>query len=291
MSHFINASCSESQTHLLKTKFLKPVLLEYNKILSENSQNTFIETQSESWLIPCNQNKYFMFVIDKKLLEPSCNNSTQIIYFFPLNLSTPNNTSDSDFFMETGSRITESGILFEGHIYKEEITKKMWFYVNDMFAKNTNFPERKVILENLFKNELDINCGIIIRVAPSYPRDDRTESMYLSIAMKNFQFGNQINSVEYIKYHGYYHTQSNTTKTAGTAGTTNTCNTGTGIFTLEKTKYTQVYLVHGTGNSANLLYIPNNDDVLKLEKMFEKVLFLQNVPCVFNMKFQKWQLQ
>ena len=84
---FLNNSVNYSQTALLKSSVLAPLLKNYNEFLLQSKGSSVVLNQdvntgiSYDYIIPNNNKKYYLLVTKKSHLEKT-NTNYNILYFF-----------------------------------------------------------------------------------------------------------------------------------------------------------------------------------------------------------------
>lgn len=275
---FINKSVNYSQTILLKTKFLKPLLANYNSFIQQ--KNTFLIEDNELY-IPNNNKKYYCLIIKKNQIEDTKDNYN-ILYFFN---NDPNNFVD--FYIEMSCYFNET-ILLEGYLYNNSVTTfHSHFLATDILIKNNDVVNGDYIFRYMILNELlyplmdnlrNINDNINIGIHNIFNNNNKN---MMQIFKKNFIYNTELCAVENI---------NNYTKKTYLEDTTI-------IFTdseklIEKTSYADVYNVYDTmtKESNGILYIRG----LK-ESRFMKIVIGTDtkngsiVKCKFNKNFNKWE--
>ena len=122
---FLNKSVNYSQTTLLKSSILAPLLKNYNEFLLRSKGSSVVLNQdvntgiSYDYIIPNNNKKYYLLVTKKSQLEQN-NTNYNILYFFPdshqCNLVKHEN---SDFYLEIDNTF-KNDFLLEGYLYKQD---------------------------------------------------------------------------------------------------------------------------------------------------------------------------
>lgn len=274
---FINKSVDYCQTILLKTKFLKPLLTNYNNFLIQNS-NTFLLDENKHY-IPNNNNKYYCLIIKKNQLEDSKDNYN-ILYFF--------NEDKHDFYLEMSCVFNET-ILLEGYLY--DIGNNLNFLTTDILIKNNEIVQGDYKFRYTIINELfypitsflsNINNNISIGIHAIFNNNNKN---MMHIFKNNFKYKKEICGVESIddyKKTQYFddilHYNQSYEKITNK--------------TIEKTNYTDVYNVFDeiTKEFEGILYVKG---VYESNQM--KILFKTqnsnsiNNQCKFNKKFNKWE--
>jgi hypothetical protein len=289
MSKFITSSANYSEANLLKSKLLKPILEEYNKILINGNNNNFAKTFDKQMFIPNNNKKYYLFVVNKSAISDTQKSNYKILYFFPNKVQDENvnlleKNLSSDFFMEIDSiqNFNKSCYLFEGYLYNNGTN----FLVTDILAidnqiMNCDYVFRLNTLNDIIGNGINnINCHMNISIHPVFPvNETETEIDTLFYIFKNnFVYANEINSIEYLYTESHIKTQKiqkheNEIKTK----------------TVKKTKYSDVFKVYNTnsGDEEGILYIKNiviSKKIRELTKDIDTVI----LNCEYNHYFFKW---
>ncbi len=244
---------------------LKPILEEYNKCIIDDSNNVYIDNTYH--IIPNNNNKFFLFITNKKKYEQY--KSGNILYFFQ------NDNTLTDFYFETSLEF-ENEILFEGYLYNDNTS----YLISDLLYNNSvvinEYTNRfknikKLITSNIFQNctiNFNLHCNFI------------NTSQNINIFINNFIYKNEIVSMEHIK--GLTKTRILLKNNKDNVAVNKR---------LEKTKYTEVYNVYNTenGNKEGVLYVKNIQESKILKNMFIKDSCVI-VKCIFNKQFNKWKI-
>lgn len=295
MSKFIASSVNYSETDLLKTKYLSKILELYNKeIISE--YKTLVDN-AQKYIIPNNNNKYYLLIVNKNDITPSnINNKYKILYFFPENdMKTTILTKNlkSDFYVEIDNyktTLNNENYLFEGYLYNSNEQKH--FLISDILAIDSNiikcdYSLRYALIYKLLGHQhLDnlnghLNIGIhsIFELnLDSYDFDIQTAQLF-NIFKNNFVFKNEICSIEHIN--------EISLKKYKEIVTFETINE---IKIIIKGKYIDVYNVYNkeTNNNEGMLYVKGLKESKMLQKLIEKSNTIE-LECSFNHHFKKWQ--
>jgi hypothetical protein len=295
MSKFITNSANYSESMLIKSKILKPILEKYNESILYSKAITNTLDISSKIFIPNNNNKYFLFVLNKSDIDKSTAKSNyKILYFFPENFSNLN----SDFFIEIDflNKFSKKSYLFEGYMY--ENNKKYTFLITDILAIentiiNSDYKFRldlanNIVNENENKGINNINCFMDINIHPVFIYDESNFNQILDIFKNNFKVVDckeKLTTLEYIEM------SFGTLKKKHSEKCKN--NKTTKIMIIQNTKYTDVYNVIDidTGNNEGILYISS---LVTSKNIREKVTALENsstfnLKCTYNSKFYKWE--
>jgi hypothetical protein len=155
---FINKSVNYSQTALLKTELLVPLLELYNNhLLNTKTDKTFSLNNTSNFIIPNNNKKYYLLITKKTTLEQT-KETHNILYFFPDQTSVDVNKDNkllynslSDFYLEINNSFSDS-FLFEGYLYSSN--NKHDFLITDILLKN-----KKVV-----SFDYNLNCDDTLQV-------------------------------------------------------------------------------------------------------------------------------
>lgn len=291
MSKFLTSSANYSETNVL-LKYLSPILESYNKEIIFESKK-LINKQYE-FIIPNNNNKYYLFIINKTdITSNDINSKYKILYFFPDTQNIIDNDtskqSRSDFYVEIDNYKTSfmnSNYLFEGYYYE---THKH-FLITDVLAIDSNiikcdYSLRYSLIYNLINNQnlTNLNGHLTINIHSIFELDsdnyDIQGGQLFNIFKNNFIFKHDICAIEYInmvsfkKYRELLKVKNKEDNK-----------------TIIKTKYIDVYQVfnYKSNNLEGILYVKG----LKESKLL-KDMFLNNdtieLKCTFNNTFKKWQ--
>lgn len=292
MSKFLSSSVNYSETELLKTQYLFKILELYNQqILSQSKHLISIEKQ---YIIPNNNQKYYLFIINKnEITQNQNNNKYKILYFFPHDKNTSNiltQNSISDFYIEIDNHITtfdKNNYLFEGYLYNNNT-----FLITDVLAIDSqliteNYSLRYALLYNLIGNQhlYNVNEHLTIELHSMFELDpelnDITQQKHqlFNVFKHNFIFKQDIIAIETI--HENLLEKSN-----------EILDTDIKIENkiIKKTKYVEVYDVYDitTNNHQGILYIKGLTESKQLKNLLINNDSI-NIKCSFNTHFKKWQ--
>lgn len=291
---FINNSVNYSQTMLLKTSILSPLLKDYNNFLLKSKNSDFTLNQdvntgiSYDFIIPNNNNKYYLLVTRKTLLEQT-NTNYNILYFFPSN---HNGAFVSDFYLES-NKIFEHDLLLEGYLYKNN--DKYDYLLTDILIQNKDIINVSYDLRITLLNEIlfktlsgidrlkDLNNHMTINIHPIFNMENEN---LVSVFKNNFIHKAQICSLERVsmfekqRFIELRHNNNNIEKKTITMG-----------------EYTDVYNVYdvSTNNMEGILYIKGIRESSHIKNLFKQKTALQVAPsriildCSYNVTFYKWQ--
>ena len=298
-SSFINKSVNYSQTNLLKTKILAPLLSSYNDFLFKQKVNTKfcfnkdIETgMSFDFLIPNNNKKFYLLLIKKKILD-STNNDYNILYFFADDITNEHYKSNNlvkntinDFYLET-ENLCNDEYIFEGYLYNKD--NKYEYLLTDILLKNGNVINLSYDLRYTILNEFVIS---ITREKLQGLNNHMTINIHPIFSIANENLINIFNN-------NFIHKQE-------LCGMERVCNTTrqrffdnsieffkkdqVSIKIIEKGEYTDVYNVYDTttNNKEGILYIKGIKESQKIKVLFEKFSRIR-LNCMYNKTFNKWQ--
>jgi len=261
---FLTKSVNYSETILLKTKLLKPILELYNKKLLESCNK---KQESVIFTIPNNGKKYYLFITKKNQLE-QCNLNYNIMYFF---------SEDSDFYIETNALFNDVYLL-EGYIYNNNT-----FLLTDLLVKNeTCYIDLEYTLRYTLLNEF-MNMGINKYNNLSNFKIDihhvLANSNLLKVFENNFIYKNELVYTEEID--NIYKTNKNLDVSNQQV-----------VKYIEKVKKPDIYNVYNINTKVfeGILYIKGIYESQKIKELIsksnEKYLTLL---CKYNKKFSKWQ--
>lgn len=286
MSRFINSAVNYSETNVLKMKHLSNILKLYNEYILLNNSKNIID--NVKYIIPNNNVKYYLLIMNKSDITPSTiNNKYKICYFFT------NHDSNiyTDFYVEIDNDktdFTKKNYLFEGYMYDKT------FLITDILAINSeiitcDYSLRysliyKIISQQDLKNlngHLTINIHSIFQIQND--DNDNQINQLFNIFKNNFIFKNDIDFIEYINEKSLKKTQKDM------------CNLNFSVSIpilkrIYKTKYIDVYTVKNieTNDNENILYIKTIDDSKQMYKLLQDIDYLE-IKCVYNKNFKKWQ--
>lgn len=283
-SSFVNKSANFSQTLLLKN-ILKPCLEAVNAVTLRNNVDDHTK-QTNYYIIPNNNVKYYMFVVPKNKLDAS-NKSFDILYMFPDKQTQIDLQSNhviyntiSDFCTEIDS-VFDKLLLLEGYLYKEDT--KIHYLITDILYEHDHvvtgdYCFRYSYIESMY-NTLskceNINNHMSINVHPVF--NSRTESI-MSIFKTNFKFKSQLRADEYID--NYKKTRK-----------VHPIPQGMSKKKIVRNKlFPDVYDVYDClkGNHQALLYVKGlkESKILKQKFADNDILYMD---CTFNVTYNKWQ--
>jgi hypothetical protein len=287
---FLNKSVNYSQTSLLKTSILKPLLETYNGFISDvNMNNKDVNTGiSYDYLIANNDNKYYLLVTKKALLEQRSANYN-ILYLFPDNLNynkhitSLQNNIVSDFYMEIDQTFDDE-ILLEGYLYKHD--DKYSYLVTDLLVKNKNIVTVSYGLRLTLLNELltkigfeklrNLNNHMTINLHPVFNMENEG---LVKIFKSNFVYKNELCSLERVsgnKKTRYVENKNSENETKW----------------IETTKYTDVYNVYDmkTNNFQGILYVKGIQQSKMIKESFtDSDCSRISLMCKWNNIFKKWE--
>jgi hypothetical protein len=246
--------------------------------LIDSQKNTSITSSIDYHIVPNNNNKYYLFVTKKSILE-NCNNNYNLLYFFPDKET--HNHETHDFFVEIDNIFTDS-FLFEGYMYNKN--NKTYFLISDVLIKNEqvvtcDYALRYTLINENFmnlKSTHNLNNHLSVGIHPMFHCDN--ESM-ITIFYNNFVFKNEICSLENV---------ANFTKTRYIKPKQSLPNQTKK--SIVKGKYTDVYEVFDTdtGNHQGILYIKGIRESLYMKHLFSTDQQEITIVCSFNEVFNKW---
>jgi hypothetical protein len=292
---FLNKSVNYSQTSLLKSSILAPLLKNYNEFLLQSKGASVVLNQdvntgiSYDYIIPNNNKKYYLLVTKKSQLEQT-NTNYNILYFFPdfyeSNLVKHENSisdeSSKDFYLEIDNTF-KNDFLFEGYLYKQG--DKYEYLLTDILIKDKNIINVSYELRMTLLNEIlleitreklkELNNHMTINIHPIF---DMENENFISIFKKNFVYKNEICSIERVS------------KFEKTRYIEQAFSDKTTIKNITTTNYTDVYNVYNytSNNLEGILYIKGISESKYMKQLFKqnKIVHLE---CSYNTKFSKWQ--
>lgn len=294
MSKFIASSVNYSETDLLKTKYLSSILELYNKCII-SSPKTLIN-KGQKYIIPNNNKKYYLLILNKQDITPNnINSKYKICYFFPDTMNVSYSLLDkhlmSDFYVEIDTNKThfdKNIYLFEGYLYGESSKNYLVTDVLSIDGKIINVPYsiRFNIINQIFscQNLSNLNGHLSINIHSIFEVDDKENEMDLQseqifyMFKNNFVFKDEITSLEYIEENTLTKINKTTIK-----------NESIQAKRITKGKYIDVYNVFNieTNNFENILYVKSLDNSRKLRKLFENKEQI-DLKCEFHEYFKKW---
>jgi len=292
-SKFLQSSSTFSETQVLKSKYLIPILESYNNLILKSNKIEIKESQK--YMIPNNNNKFYLFVTNKQDTTNNKNdNKYKILYFFPSN-ELKNNLFKhliTDFYVEIDSHktnFTKSNYLFEGYLYNKDAFNT--FLITDILCVDNKIIDceyslRYNLINNTIKQKLNnLNGHLNIGIHSMFEYNADNSNMILKMFKNNFEFKNDIISTQIIN-------DNNLIKT-----NIQNVNFDTQVSVkkrITKGKFIDVYNVFNinTNNNEGILYIRTIDDSKTLRKMFEDKenngIFFIEILCDYNDHFKKW---
>lgn len=296
-SKFLQSSSTFSETQVLKSKYLIPILESYNNLILKSKKIEIKESQK--YMIPNNNNKFYMFVTNKQDTTNNKNDSKyKILYFFPCSLpkETFNNKFKhliTDFYVEIDSHktnFTKSNYLFEGFLYNKDAFNT--FLISDILSVDNKIIEseyslRYSLINNIIKQQqLDnLNGHLNIGIHSMFEYNSDNSNMILKMFKNNFEFKNDINSVQIINDNNLIKTNTQCTSIDTNSSVKKRVTKG---------KFIDVYNVFNinTNNDEGILYIRTIEDSKTLRKMFDDKenngIFFIEIICEYNNHFKKW---
>lgn len=290
VNKFINNASNYSEEHYIKNNLLRPILEKYNQI--KNIEN--LKVEEESILVPNNNKKYYLFIINKNELK-NCNQKENynILYFFPESIEHEKLEINvyTDFFMEIDWAFNKN-YLFEGYIYNHKNVHRT-FLISDILMVNNNIVTSDYNLRYSLINELKINLKNLnghldISIHPVFKNSElllKNEQELFNkqiyyIFKNNFIFKEEINSIEIIK--------NSLTKTSKKRYIDDKKDTEE-IKIIKKGDQIDIYLVFNinTNNKEGILYVRTLDESRKLKELIKESI---EIKCKYNSIFKKWQI-
>lgn len=291
---FINKSVNYSQTILLKSLLLAPLLNQYNDFMlhDKNVERSNLFNQIDYTIIPNNNKKFYLLVCKKSDIE-NCKEDYNLLYFFPshktetfFNDNKLIKTSISDFFLEIKNTFNNK-YLFEGYLYSTSNGSE--FLITDILFKddtlvNCDYKLRYNILNEIImpiqKNLKNLNNHLNINLHPIF--NISNENM-IKIFKSNFIHYDELTSLEYINnFTKYLKDEKQEIQT--------NLEQNTKQKHILKTNYADVYDVYDTenGNANGILYIKGvKESKFMKDKFKNESKILLN--CNYNSNFKKWQ--
>jgi hypothetical protein len=288
---FLNKSVGYSQTIMLKSDILAPLLQSYNEfVLNKTGEDVIgldINTGiSYDYILSNNNKKYYLLIVKKKLLEETCNQKYDILYLFPdrfnqdLSNKTLEQETDTDFYLEIDSLFNDE-FLLEGYLYKRDGCYE--YLLTDILMKNRKVIDVAYELRYTLLNEVlktiggdllkKLNNHMSINIHPVFSSEDET---MMKIFNNNFLYKDQIKSIEKISHftkRRYLNRLKNSEKKL-----------------IEPSKYTDVYNVYNieTNNAEGILYVKGIRESKFLKQIFSNTTRTE-IQCDWNTQFSKWQ--
>lgn len=292
MSKFIASSVNYSETDVLKTKYLSSILELYNKYIISSPKSLI--NKGQKYIIPNNNKKYYLLIVNKHDITPNnINSKYKICYFFPdtmnISYSLLDKNTMSDFYVEIDSNKTQFDkniYLFEGYLYGDS---SKHYLITDLlsidgkiitvpYSIRFNLINQIISCQNLsnLNGHLSINIHSIFDVDDN-DIDLQSEQIF-HMFKNNFLFKDEITSLEFIEENTLEKINKTTQK-----------NESTQVKRITKGKYFDVYNVFDleTNNFENILYVKSLNDSRKLRMMFENKEQI-DFQCKFHEYFKKW---
>ena len=295
MSKFINSSVNYSETDVLKSKYLSSILELYNQYILKSPIS--LVDNNIKYIIPNNNKKYYLFIINKNAItDNNINSKYKICYFFPdknneISINIEKYTS-SDFYMEIDivkTKFDKNNYLFEGYLYGND---KKTFLITDVLAidsniVNCNYSLRYSLINNILlcQNLNNLNGHFNIGIHSIFDINNEQNDLDIQVNQlfemfsNNFIFKDEINSIEYIDEISLHKTNK-LLKISKKSEKKR----------ILKGKYIDVYNVYNihTNNHENILYVKSLNDSKTLIKLFESKDSIE-LECIYNTVFKKWQ--
>lgn len=273
---FINKSVNYSQTNLLKTNYLSPILNNYNNYLLKTITHNNSLSQLNYYIIPNNGKKFYLYVNKKKTLE-NCKEDYNILYFFPY-ISSDDTT---DFYIEIDNKFNHT-FLFEGYFYKKD--DKFYYLLTDILCKDDqiitcDYPLRYTLLNEIFfntKNLSNLNDHLTIGLHPIFQNEH--ENM-IHIFLHNFIHKQDISSIEHV----YNFKKIRIDKNISDKNNSDKY--------IQKGKYPDVYNVYNiiSGNKEGILYIKGLNESKYIKTIIKDSENKYILHCKYNSTFNKWE--
>ena len=284
---FLNKSVNYSQTKLLKSSILAPLLKKYNEFVLQSKGKSIVLNKdvntgiSYDYIIPNNNNKYYLLVTKKTQLE-QINTNYNILYFFPDSNINETNTI-GDFFLEIDN-LFEEEFLLEGYLYKGS-DNNYEYLLTDILLKNKSILNVSYELRYVVLNEIllsitreklkALNNHMTINVHPIFNEQNQN---LIKVFRHNFIYKNEICYLERVK-------DFEKTRFVGITDKQD-CEKY-----IEMGKYTDVYNVYNknSNNFEGILYIKGISESVKMKRLINNNIKHTLLNCTFNINFKKWQ--
>lgn len=284
---FLNKSVNYSQTTLLKSSILAPLLKNYNEFLLQSKGASVVLNQdintgiSYDYIIPNNNKKYYLLVTKKSQLEQT-NTNYNILYFFPDSNINETNTI-GDFFLEIDN-LFEEEFLLEGYLYKGS-DNNYEYLLTDILLKNKSILNISYELRYVVLNEIllsitreklkALNNHMTINIHPIFNEQNQN---LIKVFRHNFIYKNEICYLERVK-------DFEKTRFVGITDKQD-CEKY-----IEMGKYTDVYNVYdkNSNNFEGILYIKGISESVKMKRLINNNNKHMLLNCTFNINFKKWQ--
>lgn len=272
---FISKSVNFSQPDYFKKELLMKALELYNVEYSKMHTSEQLSVPREDFIVPNNNNKFYLFVISKSKIDSSRAYSFSTLYFF---------NDNDDFFIETECKFpqADSGLLLEGYLYKESNEKQHYlmtdFLVRGETVVDLDYPLRYQLIIELLRN---IPRGVLLnnhtRIGV-HPVVSSENDQLVKIMKCNFRFSGQLTSTEviYSRFRKRMHIETTLNETE-----TNQV--------IVKERYPDTYSVLDKyGLKSGILFVKGLRESRYMRCITQgspKV----TLTCTFNNTFRKWQ--
>lgn len=296
---FISKSANYSETQYFKSKYLKPICENIISTIrnSKNTKSNFYKDRTENGeqddevYIPNNNKKYFMFMINKKIVS-NCDNNWNLLYFFPCEQTLEFYKNDklnqhliSDFYVETDVKFNNIKCgLFEGYLYNSSsylITDVLYIDSLQTNILSLDYSARNTFINELFIDKKDfsvknINNSINIGIHQFFSKSSKN---MINIFKNNFIYKDEICCLEKVSKTSFH-------KTTFIEPQNKKINK-----LIEKSeRFSDVYNVYHekTQNNDGILYIKGIKESKIMRELFKKNK-QQKILCIWNNNFNKWQ--
>ena len=181
--------------------------------------------------------------------------------------------------------------LFEGFIYNK-LDYPNFLITDILISKGTlvscNYALRFSLLNEILNNKINLNGHLKIGIHNIFDNPLMSSSLegktLLAIFKENFEFGSEINSIEYINDLDFNKIQK--------VNELNIDENQVVIKRITKGKYIDVYHVFDpdTGNEEGMLYVKTLQDSKYLRTLCFKDTFI-DLPCKYNNMFKKYYIK
>ena len=267
---FLKKSLNYSVQTYLQEHFLNKNLSCYNKFLLEATNSIKVSHEIDSIIIPNNNKKFYLYIIQKSLIE-DCNSKFSCLYFF-----SPDNPNEN-FYIETET-FSKDILLFEGYLYKKE-NNKQEFLITDYLMNNNVVLKHsyKLRRELLVKNYQHLfNCIINDNISINIHQVLENINL-IKIFKTNFIYSDYLNCTETV-VDSFKKTRVIDTKSIEPKK-----------MIIQSSDITEIYNVYekDTHNCQGVLYIKTLGNSKTLKKMFLKDNNIE-ILCEYNTIFNKW---
>jgi hypothetical protein len=294
---FIQKSATYSQTCKVKHDIVIPKLRKYNNVMLEKIQEVQFKPNDAPYKIfPNNNKKFFVFITHKSNVDQNTNDSHNIVYFFPDDVSKDYykdnklvNNVMTDFFIEINKRF-ESELLLEGYLYQHNGLYQFLctdlLMINDRVLTVDHDTRWSLLHEYIYFNKFgsleQLNHHISFEL---HPYVLSSSMCLLPIFSANFIHKDEIVCEEHV-----YDKSRERQIYCGTTMDNNEPQLCPKL--VRRTKLTDVYDVYdaNTKNNQGIMYIKGLKESRWMRDLFKQSTSeTMPVQCWFDRQFNKWR--